>query len=77
MKYIKYILIVLIAIPLLVIAPAVVGILGGGTFLGILILGGLDSLGVIKIKGGTTNEFLIYSTIVGVVLILFYIIIIK
>lgn len=74
MKTLKYILIAIVAIPLLFIAPAAVAFIGTATFLGIVILGALESIGIVKIKNGNTNKFLIISAIIGGVLLLFYLI---
>jgi len=70
MKTVKIVLLVIIAIPLFLVSPVIVGAFGACAFLGFLVLGGLDALGLIKMPTDNINERSIISAVIDGIIFL-------
>ena len=72
MKLIKYIGIGILIVIFLVIGPTVAMAFGGCAFLGFIIIGLLDALGIIEVKTDDFNTLAAISFIIGLVIFIIY-----
>lgn len=72
MKYLKYIGIAILVVIGLIFGPALAMGFGACAFLGFLIVGGLDALGIIKVKTDDFNTLALISFAIGFVILLIY-----